>query len=47
VAIPKTDRVNYTTMDDVPEGEQILTGMFSLKGHPIIILFDSGAHINP
>jgi hypothetical protein len=33
-------------MEDVPEGEQVLTGMFSLNGHPIIILFDFGAGHN-
>jgi hypothetical protein len=43
VAIAKTDRVNYTTMEDIPEGEQVLAGMFSLNGCPVIILFDSGA----
>jgi predicted aspartyl protease len=30
-------------MEDIPEGEQVLTGTFSLNGHPIAILFDSGA----
>jgi hypothetical protein len=35
--------VNYTTMEDSPEGEQVIAGTFSLKGHPIVILFDSGA----
>jgi hypothetical protein len=43
VAIAKTSRVNYTTMEDIPEGEQILTGTFSLNGYPIVILFDSVA----
>jgi hypothetical protein len=43
VAIPKTGCVNYTTMEDIPEGEQVLTGMFSLNGHSVIILFNSGA----
>jgi hypothetical protein len=33
-------------MEDVPEGEQVLTGMFSLNEYPIIILFDSGATHN-
>jgi hypothetical protein len=46
VVVPKIDRVNYTSMEDVPEGEQVLAGTFSLKGHPIIILFDSGATHN-
>jgi hypothetical protein len=30
-------------MEDIPEGEQVLVGTFSLNGHPIVILFDSGA----
>jgi hypothetical protein len=30
-------------MEDIPEGEQVLVGMFSLNGYPILILFDSGA----
>jgi hypothetical protein len=41
--VAKTSRVNYTTMKDVPEGGHVLTGTFSLNGHLIIILFDSGA----
>jgi hypothetical protein len=36
-------RVKYTTMEDIPKGEQVLVGIFSLNGHPIVILFDSGA----
>jgi hypothetical protein len=43
VAIVKTGRVNYTTMEDIPEGEQALMGTFSLNGHPTTVLFDSGA----
>jgi hypothetical protein len=39
----RTSCVNYTTMDDIPKGEQVLTGTFSLNRHPIVILFDSGA----
>jgi hypothetical protein len=46
VAVVKTGRVNYTTLEDVPEGEQVLAGMFSLNGHPIIVLFYSGATHN-
>jgi hypothetical protein len=46
VAVAKTDRVNYTTLEDVSEGEQVLVGMFSLNGHPIVVLFDSGATHN-
>jgi hypothetical protein len=46
VAIAKTGRINYTTLEDVPEDEQVLIGMFSLNGHPIVILFYSGATHN-
>jgi hypothetical protein len=42
-AITKTGRVNYTTMEDILKGEQVPAGMFSPNGHPIVILFDSGA----
>jgi hypothetical protein len=37
-----TGHVNYTTMEDIPEGEQVLAGTFSLNGHPTIFLIDSG-----
>jgi hypothetical protein len=42
VAIAKTGRVNYTTLEDIPEGEQVLVGTFSLNGYPAVVLFDSG-----
>jgi hypothetical protein len=35
--------VNYTTIKDVPNGERILVGTFSLNGHLVVILFNSGA----
>jgi hypothetical protein len=35
--------VNYTTIEDVPKGECILAGTFTLNGHPVVILFDSDA----
>jgi hypothetical protein len=43
VAAAKTGRVNYTTLEDIPEGEQVLMGTFSLNGYPTVVLFDSGA----
>jgi hypothetical protein len=43
VAVVKTGRVNYTTMEDIPEDEEVLTCTFSLNGHPATILFDSRA----
>jgi hypothetical protein len=36
-------RANYTTVEDIPTGEEVLAGMFSLNEHHVIILFDSGA----
>jgi predicted aspartyl protease len=30
-------------MEEIPTGEEVLAGTFSLNKHPIIILFDSGA----
>jgi hypothetical protein len=43
VAIVKTGHDNYTTMEDISEGEQVLTGTFSLNGYHVVTLFDSGA----
>ena len=39
----KTGRVNYTTLEDVPEGTQVMAGMFSIDHYPATVLFDSGA----
>jgi hypothetical protein len=35
--------VNYTTVEDVPEGQRVLAGTFSLNRHPVVILFNSEA----
>jgi hypothetical protein len=43
VAVAKTGHANYTTLEDIPKGEQVLTDTFSLNGYPAIVLFDSGA----
>jgi hypothetical protein len=34
---------NYTTVEEIPTGEELLVGTFFLNEHPIIILFDSRA----
>jgi hypothetical protein len=39
----RSGRVNHTTVEDIPEGEEVLAGTFLLFQHPVIILFDSGA----
>jgi hypothetical protein len=41
--MPWTGRANYTTMEDIPTGEEVLAGTFFLNECPIIILFNSGA----
>jgi predicted aspartyl protease len=39
----KTGRVNYTALEDVTKGTQVMTGMFSVNQRPVVVLFDSGA----
>jgi hypothetical protein len=39
----RVGRANFTTVEEIPPGEEVLAGMFYLFEHPIIILFDSGA----
>jgi hypothetical protein len=34
-------RVHHTTIDDIPEGEPVIAGMFSINNHPTVVLFDS------
>jgi hypothetical protein len=41
--MPISGRVNHTTVENIPEGEEVLEGTFLLFGCPIIILFDSEA----
>jgi hypothetical protein len=40
---PRTGHANYTTVDEIPTGEEVLACMFFLDECPIIILFDSRA----
>jgi hypothetical protein len=40
---PRVGRANFTTIEDIPPGKEVLAGTFFLSEHPIIILFDSGA----
>jgi hypothetical protein len=34
---------NHTTIDDIPKGEPMTAGMFSINNHPAVVLFDSGS----
>jgi hypothetical protein len=36
-------KLNFTTLEEVPEGAPIMTGIFSVYNRPALILFDSGA----
>jgi hypothetical protein len=40
---PQSGCANYTTVEEIPTGEEVLVGMFFLNECPIIILFDSRA----
>jgi hypothetical protein len=40
---PQAGRANYTTVEEIPTGEEVLAGTLFLNEHPIIILFDFGA----
>jgi hypothetical protein len=41
--MPRTSYVNYTTMEEIPTGAEVLVGTFLRSEHPIIVLFDSEA----
>jgi hypothetical protein len=40
--MPRTGRTNYTIVEEIPTGEEVLAGTFFLNECPIIIVFDSG-----
>jgi hypothetical protein len=40
---PQSSRANYTAVEEIPTGEEVLVGTFFLNEHFIIILFDSRA----
>jgi hypothetical protein len=40
---PQIGHVNYSTVEEIPTGEEVLAGTFFLNECLIIILFDSGA----
>jgi hypothetical protein len=43
---PRTGHANYTTVEEIPTGEEVLAGTLFLNERPVIILFDSGASHN-
>ena len=38
--------VYYTTLEEIPLGEVVTTGMFLVNQHTIVVLFDSELHIH-
>jgi hypothetical protein len=40
---PQSSYTNYTTVEEIPTGEEVLVGTFFINECPIIILFDSRA----
>jgi hypothetical protein len=40
---PQSGHANYTTMEEISTGVEVLAGTFFLNERPIIILFDSAA----
>jgi len=36
-------RVHHTSIEEIPEGEQVTAGMFSVNQHLAVVLFDSGS----
>jgi hypothetical protein len=42
----RTGRANYTIVEEIPMGEEVLACTLFLNEHPVIILFDSGASHN-
>jgi hypothetical protein len=41
----KVGHANFTTVEDIPPGEDVLAGTPLLYEHPIIMLFDSGVRM--
>jgi hypothetical protein len=39
----RVGRASFTTVEEIPPNDEVLTDTFYLFEHPIIILFDSGA----
>ncbi|WVZ97851.1 hypothetical protein U9M48_043360 [Paspalum notatum var. saurae] len=40
---PRKGQVHYIHLEQIPVGEPVLAGTFSVNGHPTVVLFDSGA----
>ena len=36
-------QVNFTEAEEIPHGDPMMAGMFTIDSHPAYVLFDSGA----
>jgi len=36
-------QVNFTETEEIPQGEPVMAGMFTIDSHPTYVLFNSGA----
>ena len=41
--ISRLGQVNFTEAKEIPQGEPMMAGMFTIDSHPAYVLFDSGA----
>ena len=43
VPVSRSGQVNFTEAEEIPQGEPMMAGMFTIDSHPSYVLFDSGA----
>ena len=39
----RSGQVNFTEAEEIPQGEPMMVGMFTIDSHPAYVLFDSSA----
>ena len=39
----RSGQVNFTKAEEIPQGEPMMAGMFTIDSHPAYVLFDSSA----
>ena len=39
----RSGHVNFTKAEEIPQGEPMMVGMFTIDSHPVYVLFDSSA----
>ena len=41
--VSRSGQVNFIEAEEIPQGEPMMAGMFTIDSHPTYVLFDSGA----